>query len=329
MTKRALSDINTTPTDSMAKEATRGLEWREEFGRGGTAVGVARARDLKNKKKLSISTVKRMYSFFSRHEVDKKAKGFSPGEEGYPSNGRIAWSLWGGDSGFAWAKRKRNEIEKEENRNIMNNIERRHFNLDKVEIRELENNQKQIVGYGAVFNSLSNDLGNFRELIDNNAFNGRTEDDVRFLFNHDPNFILGRTLSGTLRLSIDEKGLRYEATIPDTQAGRDLIVSLERGDITQSSFAFTVEDDDWSRDGDQTIRTITKVSRLYDVSAVTYPAYEEATVALRSLENWETVQNEKQLQENLEIEKENNIKEEQDLIQRNLAELRMKLNKIK
>ncbi len=109
----------------------------------------------------------------------------------------------------------------------------------------------------------------------------------------------------------------------------DVIVSLERGDITQSSFAFTVEDDDWSRDGDQTIRTITKVSRLYDVSAVTYAAYEEATVAMRSLENWETEQNEKQLQENLEIEKENNIKEEQDLIQRNLAELRMKLNKIK
>lgn len=329
MSKRALSDINTIPTDAMAKEAIRGLEWREEFGRGGTAVGVARARDIKNKTKLSISTVKRMYSFFSRHEVDKKAEGFRPGEKGYPSNGRIAWSLWGGDPGFAWAKRKRNEIEKEENRNIMNNIERRHFNLDKVEIRELENNQKQIIGYGAVFNSLSNDLGNFRELIDSTAFDGRTDDDVRFLFNHDPNLILGRTLSGTLRLSIDEKGLRYEATIPDTQAGRDLIVSLERGDITQSSFAFTVEDDDWSRDGEQTIRTITKVSRLYDVSAVTYPAYEEATVALRSLENWETEQQEKQLQENLEIEKENNIKEEQDLIQRNLAELRMKLNKIK
>lgn len=321
MDKRALSDIDTKPTQSMANEAELGLKWREEFGRGGTSVGVARARDLKNRKDLSIQTIKRMFSFFSRHEVDKKAEGFRKGEKGYPSNGRIAWALWGGDPGFSWSKKKRKEIEKQENRSVMN-IEKRNFVLDELEIRELDNNEKKIIGYAAVFGSLSNDLGNFRELIDPNAFDGRTEDDVRFLINHDANLILGRTLSGTLSLSIDEKGLRYEATIPDTQAGRDLIVSMNRGDITQSSFAFTVEKDDWSQDNETMIRTIKKVSRLYDVSAVTYPAYEEADVALRSLEKWK-------LNESFEKEKIENKKEEKDLIQRNLAEMRLKINKLK
>ena len=92
------------PTKGMVEEAKRGLEWRREFGRGGTEVGIARARDIVNGKNLSESTVKRMYSFFSRHEVDKKGKGFDQGEEGYPSNGRIAWALWGGDAGFSWSR---------------------------------------------------------------------------------------------------------------------------------------------------------------------------------------------------------------------------------
>lgn len=98
------------PTDSMASNARRGLALRDEFNRGGTAVGIARARDIANKKNLSESTVLRMHSFFSRHAVDKKGKGWSQGEEGYPSNGLIAWLLWGGDSGKSWAESKRNAI---------------------------------------------------------------------------------------------------------------------------------------------------------------------------------------------------------------------------
>jgi HK97 family phage major capsid protein len=92
------------PTQGMVEEAERGLEWRSEFGRGGTEVGIARARDIVNGRNLSEDTVKRMFSFFSRHEVDKQAEGFRPGEEGYPSNGRIAWALWGGDAGFSWSR---------------------------------------------------------------------------------------------------------------------------------------------------------------------------------------------------------------------------------
>jgi hypothetical protein len=87
---KTLKDLDLKPTESMANNAKRGLELRKEFGRGGTAVGVARARDLSNRKELSPETVQRMFSYFSRHEVDKKGKGFNPGTEGYPSAGRIA-----------------------------------------------------------------------------------------------------------------------------------------------------------------------------------------------------------------------------------------------
>lgn len=101
------------PTDGMVEEAERGLAWRREHGRGGTEVGIARARDIVNGKNLSEDTVKRMFSFFSRHEVDKQAEGFSQGEDGYPSNGRIAWALWGGDAGFSWSRQIVERLEKE------------------------------------------------------------------------------------------------------------------------------------------------------------------------------------------------------------------------
>jgi hypothetical protein len=91
------------PNDAMVAEARRGLDWRQTYGRGGTEVGLARARDIANRRNLSRTTVGRMASYFARHEVDKQGEGFRPGEPGYPSAGRIAWALWGGDAGKAWA----------------------------------------------------------------------------------------------------------------------------------------------------------------------------------------------------------------------------------
>jgi HK97 family phage portal protein len=113
---KALSDVDTTPTDEMATLALRGLKYRDEFGRGGTAVGVARARDIGNMVSLSPDTVGRMNSFFARHRVDLDAVGARSGDEGYPSAGAIAWMLWGGDpnnpegAGVAWASRKAEEL---------------------------------------------------------------------------------------------------------------------------------------------------------------------------------------------------------------------------
>ena len=108
MSKASMESLDLKPTESMANNAKRGLELRRKFGRGGTAVGVARARDLSNRTELSPDTVLRMYSFFSRHEVDKQGKDWNNSER--PSNGKIAWLLWGGDSGYSWAKSKRNAI---------------------------------------------------------------------------------------------------------------------------------------------------------------------------------------------------------------------------
>jgi HK97 family phage major capsid protein len=119
--------VDLKPTEAMAEEAERGLAWREEFGRGGTEVGVARARDLKNRVNLSPETVRRMVSYFARHEVDKEAQGFSPGEEGYPSAGRIAWALWGGDAGKSWANRKSEELDRESEGRTMDKVEERHI----------------------------------------------------------------------------------------------------------------------------------------------------------------------------------------------------------
>ena len=99
-------EINLKPTATMAEEAQRGLDWRKEHGRGGTEVGVARARQLVNRQELSPDTVRRMVSYFARHEVDKDAEGFNQGEDGFPSAGRIAWQLWGSDAGKSWANEK-------------------------------------------------------------------------------------------------------------------------------------------------------------------------------------------------------------------------------
>lgn len=118
--------VDLKPTEEMASEAERGLAWREEFGRGGTEVGVARARDIKNRANLSPETVRRMVSYFARHEIDKEAQGFSSGEEGYPSAGRIAWALWGGDPGKGWANRKSEELDREDEGRNMDKVEERH-----------------------------------------------------------------------------------------------------------------------------------------------------------------------------------------------------------
>jgi hypothetical protein len=108
---QTLEGIDFRPPQGARAEAERGLAWRQEHGRGGTAVGVARARDIANGRNLSPETVIRMTSYFARHEVDKDAEGWSSGEDGYPSAGRIAWALWGGDPGRTWAEKVRRQMD--------------------------------------------------------------------------------------------------------------------------------------------------------------------------------------------------------------------------
>ena len=328
---RAIGDIDFTPTEAMIDNAQQGLEWREEFGRGGTDVGVGTANAIIDKK-ITADRTKRMFSYLSRHEVDKDAEGFNSGEDGFPSAGRISWQLWGGDEAFTWSADKVKEIKEMEENKLENapqemrtnpNKEIRTFNVENLELRQ-EGEDNVVVGYGSVFNTLSNELGGFREIIAEGAFDGRLEDDVRFLINHD-GLPLARTTNGTLRLSTDERGLKYEAKVANTSVGRDLVELMRNGTINQSSFAFVVEDDSWEMRDGMNVRTINKVSRLYDVSAVTYPAYEEASVALRSMEEWKKTEEEKVMKENLEKEKEERAKEDLDLTKRSLAELRLSI----
>lgn len=171
-------------------------------------------------------------------------------------------------------------------------FERRH--IPATELRAVDDNGvRHIIGYAAVFNSLSEDLGGFRERIAPGAFaRALKEDDVRALMNHNSDFVLGRNKSGTLTLEEDAHGLKIDCVPPDTQWARDLLVSIERKDIDQMSFGFCVR---WYPDGTrgaiwgvedgEDIRTLTDVE-LFDVSPVTYPAYPDTQVAVRSHDSW-------------------------------------------
>ena len=199
-----------------------------------------------------------------------------------------------------------------------NEMEKRFFGVKLEKRMDGESTEQVVVGHAAVFDQLSEDLGGFKERIHKNAFDDVLDNDVRAFFNHDPNHLLARVSSGTLKLSIDEKGLKYEFSVPDTSSGRDLLVSMERGDISQSSFAFTIQDDSWDKENGRDIRTINKVKRLYDVSPVSIPAYPGANdlaVAQRGL----AIYNEQKQRKDEEI----------DLIKRNLLQLKIKILKKK
>ena len=196
-------------------------------------------------------------------------------------------------------------------------FERRLFS--QTEIRLDKNNDRKVIGYASVFNSLSENLGGFREKISERAFDSVLEDNVVALINHDMNFPLARTDNGSLQLSVDKKGLRYSFDVPEGLSyGNDLLINLKAGNISQSSFGFIVEEDSWEREEGEHIRTIEKVGRLIDVSPVTIPAYPESSAQVSTL-----------AQRNLSLQKEKHQyqKEEQDLHKRSLSEFRLKIIK--
>lgn len=167
-----------------------------------------------------------------------------------------------------------------------NGIERRNFQVKELRAITDENGLRHLIGYAAVFNTLSDDLGWFREKIEPGAFTETIKtDDIRALWNHDDNYVLGRNKAGTLILEEDEHGLKIDITPPDTQMARDLALSIERGDIDQMSFGFRTLSDRWEMKDKEEIRTLEKVM-LFDVSPVTFPAYPDTEIALRSKEEY-------------------------------------------
>jgi HK97 family phage prohead protease len=200
--------------------------------------------------------------------------------------------------------------EEDEERNIWDKKDATEKRFFKVETRVSKKGKRNIIeGHAAVFNELSEDLGGFREKINPGAFDDVLDNDVRAFFNHDPNFLLARTSSGTLKLSTDKRGLKYSFDVPDTTAGRDLLVSMKRGDITQSSFAFQVESDSWNTTSKGEIRTIEKVSRLFDVSPVSIPAYPTANDLSIAQRSRMTYKDKTKMKQESEYENRNNLLE--------------------
>ena len=184
----------------------------------------------------------------------------------------------------------------------MDNIEVRSFNI---ELRD-EQESRHIEGYGSVFNQRSVDLGGFQEIIAPGAFDGVIErSDVKCYLDHNPEKgILARSRNGkgSLSLELDERGLKYSFDAPHTNLGDEVVEGLKRGDYSQSSFAFTVESESWTKEEDGTyLRTINKIGGLYDVSIVANPAYEGTSVALRSLDAFKA-QEEAQIPEEVKEE---------------------------
>lgn len=291
--------IDFTPPAGARAEAKRALAWRKEFGRGGTPVGIARARDLSNGVNISPSTARRMKAFFDRHQSDRSAEGWRPGEKGYPSNGRIAHGLWGGDSGYAWSRKLVSQMNAADERSspMESLIESRSIFMEdapgvpvlSIESRcscEEDREEQWLVGYAARFGVNSLKMDDFYERIDPGAFSlvserrGRkTPLETRALFNHDPNYVLGR-YPNTLRMKVDEHGLRYEILMPESR--KDIVEAVKRGDIRGSSFSFMIAPggDEWSVEEGRSIRTVKNISSLIDVGPVTFPAYPDASVSV-------------------------------------------------
>jgi len=256
--------------------AKRALKYAEENGWGscGTPVGRRRASQIASRSELSDDVIKRVYSFLSRHAQNADV----PYDEGC---GGLMYDAWGGKSMLPWAKKKVEQME-EKNESQLSELRNKYgenVELRTAEVRAAGDDSLVIEGYAANFEQRT-DLGYFKEEIARGAFDEVMEDDVRLLLNHE-GAPMARTTNGTLELSIDDTGLKYRAALADTQDGRDLYKLIKRGDITQSSFAFTIAEQEWSED--RSTRTVTKMARLLDVSPVTYPAYPTTTVAARQM----------------------------------------------
>jgi hypothetical protein len=187
------------------------------------------------------------------------------------------------------------------------------------EIR-MNDDEPMIVGYAALYDSPTQ-IGSFREVIKPGAFDEVVDGDVRMLINHDPNQVVARTTSGTLKLTVDDRGLKYEAKPGNQTYSRDLVESIQRGDISGSSFAFTVKPDGQKWNEDRTERSIFRVNSLAEVSAVVFPAYSDSSVTVRSEGDDET-QPEQVIQDNAKPTQKNiSMSLETNEIRRKMSEL--------
>jgi len=268
------------PTESMAAEAKRGLDWREEYGRGGTAVGVARARDISNRVNLSDETIGRMVSYFARHEVDKQGQGWSPSEEGYPSAGRIAWALWGGDPGKSWAEKEWSKIQDKGEKMI----QRKNISLGEMELKFASNGGFK--GYASVFGGVDS----YSDTIVAGAYKGVIErisngDSImpKMFVNHKSWEI---PVGKWTYLEEDSKGLYMEGEFTKGNPQADVIkAALQHGTVDGLSIGFMIGDYEMVENDGESLRMIKSIKELPEVSIVTYPADDNARVDLTTVKS--------------------------------------------
>ena len=262
---------------SATNAAKKALKHKEDNGsKCGTSVGWSRAKQLASRQELSDDEVIRVYSFLSRAKVYDQGKYFD--ENDNEICGSIMYDAWGGSTMLPWAERTANKIMDE--RSKEETMEKRSINY---EFRAMPES-RTIIGTATVFNS-AYDMGWYDEEMSSEVFANADMNDVVALFNHDANMVLARTKSGTLKLNLTGNALEYSFEAPNTTLGNDLLEMVKRGDVYQSSFAFSVEKEDWEENGGgKPKRIIRSIKKVYDVSPVTYPANPDTMVAKRSYE---------------------------------------------
>jgi HK97 family phage prohead protease len=296
--KRDLRDVDLTVPAYIRQAAAQGLEYHRE-GKSGSGVVERTIREASAMAQGDVSDDKvvRASAWAARHRPDLDATGARPGEDGYPTAGAVAHLLWGIPTGaryadaVAWFDRKSEQVKADRSIGMEVTPVQPRTKGSEVEFRSFtgelraEGDGNTFVGYAAVFNSPSEPLP-FIERIAPGAFSKSLrsrKQDIKLYVNHNSDMLLASRRSGTLRLSEDERGLRVEADLPDTTAGRDIRELMRSGIVDKMSFGFQVDrkGDRWSDDGSE--RVLTSV-RLFEVSVVTgFPAYEATTAAVRSL----------------------------------------------
>jgi len=273
------------PTQAMVEEAERGLAWRAEYGRGGTEVGVARARDISNRVDLSNDTIGRMVSYFARHEVDKDAQGFRPGEDGYPSAGQIAWALWGGDPGKSWADKEWSKIQGEGAEKMMM---KKNIVLDNVGLKFAKGDAGGFSGYASVFGGVDsyNDTimpGAYKGVIER-IKSGAARMPKMFVNHKSYELPVGKWKS----IDEDDVGLfMFGELTPGMEDAQAVKAAMQHGTIDGLSIGYGLNRDDveYEEKGDSTVRIIKNISELYEISIVTYPADDSARVDLSSVKS--------------------------------------------
>lgn len=282
--------VDLTPPAYMRAAARRGLEYYAE-GKGGDGLVDQTIEDARRMAQGEVSERKwRLIGpWIARHIVDLDSPSAKPDNPNYPSAGVVAMLLWGAPANRRGAERAQAYAEgvvarldaEQERKASMTNRETRDFETQ-FEIRE-EGDGMTFVGYAAKFDQPSENLGGFVEYVERGAFSRslKSRNDVMLLWNHDAGEPLASTRSGTMKLTEDEVGLRVEARLPQTTRGKDLAILLRDGIVGKMSFGFNVIKDSWNAEGNE--RRLKSV-RLFEVSAVVWPAYTSTSASVRGLD---------------------------------------------